>query len=204
MKIFYGNQYIKMTSWYRRIVLKIKRAIASFIAQVISGTKLSLKISAILCLLMWFGFGFSMLVPQKMAYADREINTSDEMFAAKIDSLKDAVVDQIMSCEGAGHSEAYGLVTYDPRRDEKDPKNIPSYGLMQFKQSTVIYYSKLLYKKDVTGKDAIILALNKDQARALAKDVMFKTKAMASGDWVNCAAKFDSDKQIILIKKLEK
>lgn len=130
-------------------------------------------------------------------------DTSAAKYQNKIEALKDGVVDQLMKCESAGHKESDGLVTYDPRRNETVSSNIPSFGVLQFKKATVQHYYKVLYKKDVTGQEAIFIALTESKARELAKDVMFKTKGKASGDWYNCAAKLNLDAQIDVIKKLE-
>lgn len=128
-------------------------------------------------------------------------DVSNDMFAQKIDALKDAVVDEVMKCESAGKE---GLITYDPRVNETVTSNIPSIGPMQFKIGTVIHYEKLLNNKVVDSKEAIMIALDKDSSRALAKKVFFETVNMAGKDWVNCAARLSTDAKIKMIKSMEK
>ncbi len=144
-------------------------------------------------------------------YADKHIDDSEAMLEAKIDGLREGVVDTLMKCEGAAYKEADGLVTYDPRQSmygegssAKNWKQLPSFGLLQWKIPTVQYYVKLRTGEVITPKQAIELALDTARARDLAKWVMFNTKGMASGDWKNCAASGDLDRRIVLIKSLVK
>lgn len=116
---------------------------------------------------------------------------------SKIDSLKDDVVAQLMSCESGGHKEEDGIIIFDSN-------NKASIGQAQFQVNTVIHYSKLLYGKTVTRKEAVLIAIDKDRAAQLTKDIMFKTKNMAGKDWVNCNKKLGLDAQILMIKRLEK
>lgn len=151
-----------------------------------------------------------------VTHANEVIDNSDKLFTSKIDSLKNAVVDELMACEGATYNEDSGLVTFDPTDaqfanmvNSQTKKTIVdkgemSYGILQFKKSTVIYYNKLMTGKTLTGKEALLIALDKDESSKLAKFVMFETKGKASGDWKNCAKALDLDKKIDLIKKLEK
>ncbi len=146
-------------------------------------------------------FASTLYPVEKTVYA--EVDMSSKVFASKIDGLKDAVVDEIMNCESPGYKEADALVTYDPRKNETVPSNIPSFGRLQFKVATVVFYEKSLYSVTMTPKDAVVLALNVEQAHALAKDVMFKSKNKAN-DWKNCADKLGTNAKIDLIKQIEK
>lgn len=121
---------------------------------------------------------------------------SSELFQAKIDLLKKETVDLIMKCESGGFSEDDGIVIFDSNSKG-------SFGQFQFQKSTVIHFYKLLYGKTITGKEAVMIAMDTDKARELATDIMFTTKNKAGKDWVNCEKKFNVDAQIDLIKKLE-
>jgi hypothetical protein len=123
-------------------------------------------------------------------------DTSVEKYANKIETLKAGVVEQLMSCEGAGYKEDDGIIIFDTN-------NKASIGLAQFQISTVQHYYKTLYGKTITRKEAVLIALDKQKAKELAQDVMFKTKNKASGDWYNCEKKLNLDAQIDVIKKLE-
>lgn len=120
-------------------------------------------------------------------------DSSNAMFASKIDSLENGVVAQVSSCEDTGHIE--GLIIFDTNHK-------PSIGIMQFQVTTVIRYEKQLYGNTIDAKQAELIALDDTQSLALAKDVMFKTSNMASADWYNCSQRYGSDAQIKLIKSL--
>lgn len=118
-----------------------------------------------------------------------------DKFPEKIESLKDDVVNQLMSCESAGHDEDDGIIIFDTN-------NKASIGQAQFQVKTVIYYYKKLYGKDITPKEAILIALDQDKAASLAKDIIFKADGL--GNWYNCTKKLGLDSQVAVIKKLEK
>jgi len=122
---------------------------------------------------------------------------SEIMFQNKIDALKKETVDLIKTCESSGHSEDDGVVIFDTNGKG-------SFGQFQFQKATVIHYYKLLYGKTLTGKEAIMLAMDTEKARELATKIMFETKNKAGKDWVNCERKFNVDAKIDIIKQLEK
>ena len=138
---------------------------------------------------------------------------SDYMYQEKIDTLKNAVVTQLLDCERSVYGDDDGLVTYDPTDTQylnnQTKKTIVdkgemSYGVLQFKKSTVQYYTKLQTGKVITGKEALMIALDKESASKLAKYVMFETRNKASVDWKSCAIKYNLDSRIDIIKNLEK
>lgn len=129
-------------------------------------------------------------------YAEKKVDVSDMALAEKIDSLKNGVVEKIRKCESAGYKETDGVIVFDTN-------NKASIGTMQFQVNTVIYYTKKLYGKDITRKEAVLIALDDKLAGDLARDIMFKTSSMAQKDWTNCARKLNSDAEIKIIKSLE-
>lgn len=135
-------------------------------------------------------------------YAIKNKEIVVDSLSAKIEQLKWEVVDKLQACESAGHSEEYGLVTFDPDRSGKSA-NIPSYGPLQFKKQTVIEYSKSLRGKDLTGKQAIELALDLGEARKLAYSIIFDVQG-GIWNWKNCADKLKLADDIGVIRKLEK
>lgn len=136
----------------------------------------------------------NLTVKTEVVYAE---DTSHQMFQEKIESLKQGVVDQLMACESAGYKEEDGLIVFDSNAKA-------SIGNAQWQVASVIHYVKLLRSKDITKKEAVLLALDRKEAGELAKQVMFETKNMAGRDWVNCDRKLGLDNQIKLIKQLEK
>lgn len=121
---------------------------------------------------------------------------SHEMLNEKIDKLKDEVIAQLRACESAGHSEDDGILIFDS--NEK-----ASIGTLQFQKNTVIHYYKVLYGKEITGKEAVMIALDDDKAGQLAKDIAFTTKNKIGKDWVNCNKKHSLDAKVDLIKSME-
>lgn len=121
---------------------------------------------------------------------------SDYMYQTKIEGLKDAVMSKLSLCEGAGHKESDGLIIMDTN-------NKISVGLFQWQISSVQHYYKLMTGKDITAKEATILALDNERARELAKFVAFNTKNKIGKDWVNCNAKYNLDAQVDIIKSMQ-
>jgi len=118
---------------------------------------------------------------------------------AKVNQLKGELVLDIKNCESKGYKESDGLVTFDPNPKNKKVQ-IPSFGLYQFKVSTVQYYYKKFYNKDITGLEAINIALSEEKAGELAADVIFKDGAL--DNWYNCSKKNDSRAKLNVINSL--
>ena len=127
----------------------------------------------------------------------RPTDNSSIMFSQKIDGLKDEVVAKILSCESAGYTEDDGILIFDSNKKA-------SIGQAQFQVSTVQHYYKVLYNRDITKKEAVLIALDTDKASKLAKDIIFLGDNRPSKDWVICSRKHGLDAQVELIKKLEK
>lgn len=123
------------------------------------------------------------------------IDYSKEMFASKIESLEKSLVEQIRKCESAGHKESDGLIVFDSN-------HVASIGTLQFQVKTVIYYYRTLYQRSITGKEAIVIALDDNLSGSLAKDILFSSPNLAN-DWANCANKLSINDQIIAIKKIK-
>lgn len=149
---------------------------------------------------MWGAFKIGSVVSADTVYI-AENKKTDTTLSNKIEELKQEVVSKIKNCESNGLNEDYGLVTFDPDKSGKEA-NIASYGLLQFKKPTVIQYVKQLRNKDITGKEAISLALNEKEATQLAYEVIFKVKG-GVWNWKNCADKTGVSKDIEVIRKLE-
>lgn len=127
--------------------------------------------------------------------ATNNVTVVDKM-PEKIEALKMDVIQKVSDCERAGHSEDDGIIIFDSNAKA-------SIGVLQFQKATVISYYKRLYGKDISGKDAVMIALDKDKAFALAKDIIFTTKNGVAADWVNCSRKHNLQAQVDLIKTLE-
>lgn len=148
------------------------------------------------------------------SYAQAE-DKSTAMYQAKIEDLKNKVMDKLMDCERFTYKDEDGLVTYDPT-DAQFTKSIStgtkqtvvdkgemSYGLFQFKKSTVVYFMEMKTGKKITKKEALLIALDTDKAKELAKYVAFETKNKIGKDWYNCNVKYGLDAQVDIIKSME-
>ncbi len=113
----------------------------------------------------------------------------------KIADLKAGVINQISDCERAGHTEAEGLIVFDSNARA-------SLGVMQFQVKTVQQYEKILYGQDVSGKEAILIALDATKAKALAQDIVFEQDGL--GNWLNCANKLGLRAQVNAINTISK
>lgn len=103
-----------------------------------------------------------------------------------ISQLQHDLIARLQRDESGGEASG-GDVFYanDPRSDLRGTcttiggkRNIEcdSWGVMQFKLTTVMHYHEVLYGEKITQKQALIIALDDDQARALASDIIFKVE----------------------------
>lgn len=139
----------------------------------------------------WYGHDYQ---PQ-IKFVPQKVDVSEEIFAAKIEKLKWDVVEKLRACESAGYKESDGILIFDTNQ-------VASIGTLQFQKKTVVYYYKALYQKVITGKEAVLIALDDKLAGELARDIMFKSKNIAS-DWYNCSTRLNLENEILIIKKLE-
>lgn len=114
----------------------------------------------------------------------------------KIEKLKDEVVNDLAKCESGGKKEEDGIVVLDTN-------NKGSYGVVQWQKTSYQHYYKLMTGQEISGKDAIIHALDSEKAKSLAKWVIFETKNGVAKDWVNCSKWHGLQDRVDLIKKLE-
>lgn len=132
----------------------------------------------------------------KIEYRQVEKEVILDNLTDKINQLKGELVSTLQKCESAGYSEDDGILIYDTNKQV-------SIGTYQFQKKTVIYYYKTLYGKDITGKEAVLIALDDEKANQLASDVIFKTDNGLS-NWYNCTKKYGLQGRLSIIKELEK
>lgn len=112
----------------------------------------------------------------------------------KLEALKQDVIDRLQACESAGKSEDAGLIIFDSN-------NQASIGQLQFQIKTVQHYEKVLHGRDISRKEAILIALDTPKARALATEIIFETQG-GIWNWKNCADRHDLSAEVTIIKKL--
>ena len=118
-----------------------------------------------------------------------------ETLDARIDALKDETIEELAQCETKGVAEPDAAIVFDTNSQA-------SLGALQFQIKTVQYYVKKLDDKDITRVQAIAIAIDHDEARELAKRIIFELGV--TKDWVNCGRRIDLDKTVDIINQLEK
>ena len=170
--------------------------------------KIVTRISAILGLmfvLSWIGYNIY-TNPQPPIYKAQAEEIVVNKLDKKIADMKEEVVLTIKICESQGYDENDALIKYDPlvsNPKKTAQKDIASIGTFQFKQTTVIDYYKRIYGKDITMKEAALIALEDEKAHELTSDILFKTEN-GWRNWENCGIKHGLKSKILLIKELEK
>ncbi len=90
------------------------------------------------------------------------------------------------ACEYPGYSQDTAYPQYDDNKAGSLPaKDKLSYGIMQFKISTMQRFYKQLYGKDLSNYEAIQKAMNEQDARAIALDAWLNIKGSIN-EW-SCA-----------------
>jgi hypothetical protein len=151
--------------------------------------------TGLLIALGWLGLVlFVVLSSNKTTYAvqERVVDT----LSIKVDELKSDMLDTLQACERSKYTEDDGIIIFDSN-------NKASIGTFQFQKATVIHYYKTLYGKDITGKEAVLIALDDNKARELAHDIIFSSKNGLS-NWYNCTQKHGLEGQLAVINKLIK
>jgi len=120
---------------------------------------------------------------KQIVYKQVEKEVILDNLTGKINEKKGELVKELRECESKGYVESDGLVTWDPNPKNKKVQ-IASFGLYQFKVSTVQFYYKKFYNKDVTGLEAIQIALSEEKSAELASEIIFRDGAL--NNWYNC------------------
>lgn len=143
-----------------------------------------------------------------------------EMLDKKIREIKDEVMNKIKygkdgsRGETAGHKISDGQVFYanDPRDALEGictalnaVRNIEcdSWGEWQFKIKTVMHYTKELDGKDITQVEALVIALDKNQADKLAERIIFEVKGGVWNWSVTKGHEAYYNEKISLVRELE-
>jgi len=145
-------------------------------------------------LLMAFWIGGYVYSSEKIMFQDREVLV--DTLSTKIEQLKSTVLDDLKSCETSNIDESAGIVKFDSNK-------VASIGSYQFQVKTIQHYYKSLYNREITGKEAVLIALDDAEARQLAEDIIFKD-SKGIENWYNCANRKSLRSKIDIVKQLEK
>lgn len=135
-------------------------------------------------------------VSKEVSYVAAPKVEAAEIAPDKIEKAKDKVLDELAKCESGGIKEEDGITILDSN-------NVGSYGPFQFQRKTVMHYYKQMTGEKINGRDAIILALKREEAQKLAKYIIFQTKAGVAQDWVNCSRIHGLQAKVDLLKSIE-
>lgn len=155
----------------------------------------------IITALVGTGLAIGLTTPKTSYRVDiQERKVYIDNLSEKITALQNEALTAIQKCESAGHSEEDGLIVFDSNAKA-------SIGQFQFQVTTVQHYMKLYNNKDITRKEAILIALDTPTARALAKQIIFdnvphtnKPDTKGWRNWYNCGKKIEQ--QFIIINAL--
>jgi hypothetical protein len=126
---------------------------------------------------------------------EHAITEAQNIFNGKVNALKNDLVYQIKDCETSNFKEDDGVIVFDTNKKA-------SIGLWQFQIDTVIYYYKKLYSKDITRKEAILIALDEERSAELTERIIFETEG-GYKNWAICSDKKKVVSQLAIIKKVD-
>lgn len=109
---------------------------------------------------------------------------------------KEKTIDILEKCESGGHTWEEGFI----RLDSNDKL---SYGPLQWQKATVVHYIEKRDGRKITGLEAVEIALDREQSRALAMYVIFETDRGVESDWVICDRNNGIQARVDIIKELE-
>lgn len=155
-----------------------------------------LRVAFFSFVLVAFTIGYFKYNPIVKTVEAEKIITQDNL-TPKIEELKKDIVNTIQACESKGHSEEDGIIVFDSNKQM-------SIGTLQFQKKTVQYYYKSLYNKEISPKEAVIIALDDSKAEQLAYDIIFSSNAKGWSNWYNCSKKHAIESKIAIIRSLEK
>ena len=165
-------------------------------ARKVSGGIVLLIISTVFVASVFEKIRPAVLSATNRAYADEIITLKPDRLQQKISDLKGEVLDTLAKCESGGRDNESGIIVWDTN-------NKPSLGKYQFQIATVQHYHLKRTGERLSGRDAILLALDEARARDLAQWVIFDNGKGVRNDWVNCDKWHGLDQKVEVIRSLE-
>lgn len=133
--------------------------------------------------------------PKELSYVAAPIAEAAEV-GVDLDAAKEKTIDILEKCESGGHKWDEGFI----RLDTNDKL---SYGPLQWQKDTVKHYVKVRDGREISGLEAVNIALDRVQSRSLALFVIFETEQGVDKDWVICSRNYQIQARVDLIKELE-
>lgn len=138
-------------------------------------------------------------IAPKIVYQEKEVILDN--LTEKVNQLKGELIRDIFNIERGGHSEDDGLITFDPHPINKRVQ-VASIGNCQFKVATLQYYKQKLDGATLTGKEALLLALDDEKCKELMSKIIF-TEEDGWRNWFNSGVKVNAKARLQVIKQLE-
>lgn len=185
--IYYGDKVVGQLRDGKGKYSKVG-IVRRFVGKCIKLSVISLSFVLVAYILLQVG---SNLYPQTVYAVQEKLTDSLEV---KITQLKSELVKDLQKCESAGYNENDGILIFDSNKKA-------SIGTLQFQKDTIIHYYKTLYSKDITKKEAVLIALDNEKAEQLASDIIFETEK-GYRNWLNCSNKHGLAERVKFIKGL--
>lgn len=160
--------------------------IGRFAEKFVTKVKKVLRRSALVCALGWIVFGsfqYGQFEKSRTLIAEAASIplTGFDIKGKTLEQLKDEVITKLSNDENE-NPDAVPFKWDDNSKGTLPAKDKPSYGCMQYKNSTVQRHYKAIYGESLTNLEAVLLALDCEKAKALAKEAIFG-KLDAIGEW---------------------
>lgn len=116
--------------------------------------------------------------------------------------LQFGVVTTLEACESGAFNEDDAIIIWDDNRaGDLNYEDKPSIGLMQFKKGTIIYYYDRIHQMQLSPLEATLLALDRDAARELAREIIFDTQG-GIFNWSICSESKGLVSKVEVIKEI--
>lgn len=136
------------------------------------------------------------LVDKLQVEKERVVSETQKLIAeAEVNFKKNDLLMELKACESSSAHESDAIMILDSN-------NEMSIGEFMFQRDTVVHYYKVLYDKEITRRDAVIISITHEDSRKLAEDILFKTKN-GWENWYNCGKKLKLEKRIAEIKNMQ-
>ena len=129
----------------------------------------------------------------------------------KIEDLKESLLDDLLHEEIKGHKNRSLVIVFDPlQKDLAKCRQVGgvrlycySIGDFNFKTATIQHYYLKLFGIVLTDKEAMLIAMDSELSRELAKKIIFEQSGGIYA-WANSAKKINAVNRVSFIKNLEK
>ena len=178
----------------KQIMKHIKSGLKFWI--IVAGVIFSIPLSQVL----WYGGQEAIIwakdLTKKVNYEVSEPFAKAEepdKLEAKIEELKEDILNQLANCETGGVDEPNGYVKLDSNA-------VNSWGKYQWQRKSIQHWVKEFYDRDVNLQEAALIAWGLHEIPL--DELTWKTLEVRSAEWYNCDKRLGLEKQVSLVKKI--